>query len=464
MVFSSAVFLWLFLPIVFILNLILPKKCSNIFLLVASLVFYAWGEPYFVFLMLITIMVNFLIGICIDKYAKFAKHILTVGIILDIAILGYFKYANFLVDTINAIIRRQLITPPQILLPIGISFFTFQAMSYIVDVYRKDTKPSYNIINVALYIAYFPQLIAGPIVKYKEINKQIEDRRISLECVALGFRRFIYGLGKKVILSNILAKSVDIVFDLSLDNVGVKTAWFAVFMYSLQLYYDFSGYSDMAIGLGKMFGFDIPENFNLPYISRSVTEYWRRWHISLGTWFREYVYIPLGGSRKGTFRTYFNTAVIFMLTGLWHGASMSYVAWGVWQATLMVLERWFLKKKLDERKILSHIYFWVTMLGGLAIFRINNLRKSSVWLVKMASLWKIADKEYPIGNYMNGTSWFVLAIAFVGCGFWQMLVPEKIKEKWRGSVIECVYCAVVLLVSLSLVASSTYNPFIYFQF
>lgn len=464
MVFSSAVFIWLFLPVVFIINLILPKKCSNIFLLIASLFFYAWGEPFYVLLMIGTIIVNYLAGILISRNDAHKATILAGTIVVDIAILGYFKYANFFVDTVNSLFGRQVITPPGILLPIGISFFTFQAISYVVDVYRGDTKASKSIINVALYISFFPQLIAGPIVKYKEINKQVESRTVNADCMAMGFRTFIYGLGKKVIIANILGKSVDIVYDLPLESFGTKTIWFVAFMYVLQLYYDFSGYSDMAIGLGKMFGFDIPRNFNYPFLSRSIAEHWRRWHISLGTWFREYVYIPLGGNRKGNARTYINNIAVFMLTGMWHGASMSYIAWGAYNAFFVVIERAGLSKKLEKSKIFSHVYYVVVTVVGFVIFRVNNLRRSVMLIIKMFMLPKLFDSEYALGNYMNGATWFVLFAAVLGCGILQKAVPSKLKEKWNNSMIEFAYLAVVLVISLSLVANSTYNPFIYFQF
>lgn len=464
MVFSSAVFLLLFLPIVFVINLILPKKFSNIFLLVASLFFYAWGEPIYVLLMIGTIILNWFIGIGIYKYEKYRKVLLALGVIGDLIILGYFKYANFVVDTINSVLGREAFMPPHILLPIGISFFTFQAISYVVDVYRKDTEPSQNIINVALYIAYFPQLIAGPIVKYKEINEQIIDRTVTMDGVAIGFRRFIYGLSKKVIISNIVGKSVDMIFDLDISQVGFKTAWIGIILYGLQLYNDFSGYSDIAIGLGKMFGFDIPENFNYPYMSKSITEIWRRWHISLGTWFREYVYIPLGGSKKGNIRTAVNLVIVFALTGFWHGSSFSYLFFGFYMGVIMVIERFWLLKYLKRFKFISWFYAITLFNFGYAIFRINNLPRSMQWIGRMLSVWRIGEKELACGNYLNNITIAAIVAGLLGSGVLKVIVPEKIQDKWRYSGLEWMYCVICLLLSLSLIASSTYNPFIYFQF
>lgn len=310
MVFSSGVFLLVFLPITFIVNLFLSTKQSNIWLLIASLLFYAWGEPFFVLLMILSIIVNWLVGMGIAKSeGKLKRLILTLGIVFDLGFLGYYKYAGFVVSLLNRLAHHEIMCVPQIALPIGISFFTFQAISYIVDVYRKDTEYSKSVVNVALYIAFFPQLIAGPIVKYRDINKQIEKRKVNWVKVSDGFKRFIYGLAKKVLISNVLGLCVDTIYSNDLSFIDYKVAWIGALAYTFQIYYDFSGYSDMAIGLGKMFGFDILENFNFPYVSKSISEFWRRWHISLGSWFREYLYIPLGGNRKGEIRTYINLCI-----------------------------------------------------------------------------------------------------------------------------------------------------------
>ena len=330
MVFSSAVFLLVFLPIVFVCNCLIKKEYSNYLLLVSSLIFYAWGEPYLVLLMIASIIVNWAIGLMLTRTQNVVKKlILTVGIVCDLGILGYYKYAGFLAETVNGLAGKEILPVIEIALPIGISFFTFQAISYVIDVYRGETDASRNIVNVALYISFFPQLIAGPIVKYRDINKQIENRTVKWYDVSDGFKRFIYGLGKKVLISNVLGLCVDTIYAYNITDIDAKTAWIGALAYTFQIYYDFSGYSDMAIGLGKMFGFNILENFNYPYLSKSITEFWRRWHISLGSWFREYVYIPLGGNRNGTARTYINLIIVFFLTGLWHGADMSFIIWGL---------------------------------------------------------------------------------------------------------------------------------------
>ena len=337
MVFSSAIFLWVFLPVVFVLNYFIKPQYSNILLVIASLIFYAWGEPYLVLLMIASILVNWLVGIGISRFQEHKKLILLAGILFDLSTLGYYKYAGFFVSTINLVLRKDVFNVPSIALPIGISFFTFQAISYILDVYRGDTEAQPKLINTALYISFFPQLIAGPIVKYREINKQIENRTITNTKIAVGFRRFIYGLAKKVLISNTLGLCADTIYGYDLSEMNGVMAWIAALSYTFQIYYDFSGYSDMAIGLGKMFGFDIPENFNYPYLSLSITEFWRRWHISLGSWFREYLYIPLGGNRKGKVRTYVNLVIVFFLTGMWHGASFSFIFWGLYHGLFSII-------------------------------------------------------------------------------------------------------------------------------
>ncbi|WP_418553192.1 MBOAT family O-acyltransferase, partial [Hominenteromicrobium sp.] len=352
MVFSSAIFLLLFLPVVFVFNWFVKKEFSNYFLLLASLFFYAWGEPHLVILMMVSIVINWIVGRLIEEQARgqFRKKlILSLGIICNLGILVYYKYSGFFLSIINKFLGKDVFVIPQIALPIGISFFTFQAISYIVDVYRGDTQSSPKLVNVALYISFFPQLIAGPIVKYREIDKQIENRNVQWSFVAQGFRRFIYGLSKKVLISNVLGLCVDTVYTYDISIIDWKTAWICSLAYTFQIYYDFSGYSDMAIGLGKMFGFDIPENFNYPYLSKSISEFWRKWHISLGSWFREYVYIPLGGNRKGAFRTYLNLSVVFFLTGLWHGADFSFILWGVYHGFFSVVERLKLKNILNTQ-------------------------------------------------------------------------------------------------------------------
>ena len=461
MVFSSGVFLLVFLPITFIVNLFLNIKQSNIWLLVASLFFYAWGEPFFVFLMILSILVNWLVGIGIAKSeGRLKSFILTLGIVFDLGFLGYYKYAGFAVSLLNRIAHREIMSVPQIALPIGISFFTFQAISYIVDVYRKDTEYSKSVVNVALYIAFFPQLIAGPIVKYRDINQQIEKRKVNWVKVSNGFRRFIYGLAKKVLISNVLGLCVDTIYANDMSFIDWKVAWIGALAYTFQIYYDFSGYSDMAIGLGKMFGFDILENFNYPYVSKSISEFWRRWHISLGSWFREYLYIPLGGNRKGEIRTYINLCIVFFLTGLWHGANLTFVFWGLYHGFFRIIERLGFDKWLKKHNVLATIYCFLVVNFGWVIFRSTSITNSLRYLARMILPFKYNNSTIEMYTFLNLKVVFIGVIAILGAG----CVPKKIAKKWKNSIPEAIYCVVLLILCLALIASNTYNPFIYFQF
>ncbi len=465
MVFSSAIFLLKFLPIVFIANYVIKDEYSNILLLIASLVFYAWGEPYLVILMIISIIFNWRIGLLIEKKQGTQRKIfLFIGVLLNLCALGYYKYAGFLISTFNSIVGKEVISVPQIILPIGISFFTFQAISYIADVYKKETEASVSIVNVALYISFFPQLIAGPIVKYRDINRQIEQRQIEWSGVAIGFKRFIYGLAKKVLISNVLGLCVDSIYACDISRIGGKTAWIGAVAYTFQIYYDFSGYSDMAIGLGKMFGFNIQENFNYPYLSRSISEFWRRWHISLGTWFREYVYIPLGGNRKGKIRTYINLVIVFFLTGLWHGADFSFIIWGLYHGFFSIIERLGLRKYLEKSKIISRVYCLLVVNFGWVLFRAKDTITGMKYIFRMLVPWRYLDVSTPIWKWIDSKTIFIGVCAVVGMGLVQKLVPSAICDKWKNSVFEAIWCTVLLILCLAAIASNTYNPFIYFQF
>lgn len=467
MVFSSSIFLLMFLPIVFVLNFFVRKEYSNILLLIASLVFYAWGEPYLVFLMMASIVINWSIGKIIAKTCVgggIRKVVLTVGVVCNLGILGYYKYAGFFVTILNGVCRRKILSVPEIALPIGISFFTFQAISYIVDVYRKEVEPSSTIVHTALYISFFPQLIAGPIVKYKDISKQIEERNITWINVSDGFKRFIYGLSKKVLISNSLALCADGVFSYHITVMDYGMAWIGALAYTFQIYYDFSGYSDMAIGLGKMFGFTIPENFNYPYLSKSITEFWRRWHISLGSWFREYVYIPLGGNRKGKLKTYINLSIVFFLTGLWHGAHFKFILWGLYHGFFIIVERLGFKKILDKSKILSTVYCFFIVNFGWVLFRADDVALGIGHIAHMVLVWKHSDINIPRSDYLDTKTIFFGICAILGMGILKMLIPVRLAEKWKDSAIEAVYCIILLMLCMASVASDTYNPFIYFQF
>ena len=367
MLFSSIPFLYYFLPCVILLYLIAPKMLKNTVLLLASLVFYAWGEPKYVVLMTVTVLLGYVLGLLIERFkGKWpAKLFLILSLAVDLGFLAYFKYADFFISNFNAVTGLS-VSLLNIALPVGISFYTFQILSYTVDVYRGDAKAQRNPINLATYIALFPQLIAGPIVRYSDIALQLDERKHSMEKIALGVRRFIIGLGKKILIADMFAGFCS-TFMASNDK-SVLFFWLYAIAYSLQIYFDFSGYSDMAIGLGKMFGFDFLENFNYPFISGSITEFWRRWHMSLGTWFRDYVYIPLGGNRVSKWRGIFNIFVVWMLTGFWHGASWNFVLWGLFFGILLLVEKLWLLKYLKKAKVWNHFYVLPLILFSFVLF------------------------------------------------------------------------------------------------
>ena len=470
MVFSSMTFLWLFLPVVFVLCLLIRKpKYQNILLLIFSLFFYAWGMPYYVILLLVSVIINWICGVWMEKWEKGRTVVLIVSVIANLGLLGYFKYANFILNTIDALIPGGNTLPRlNIGLPIGISFFTFQAMSYVIDLYRGEYKAQKNPLNLALYISFFPQLIAGPIVKYRDVNKQIVERTVTGEKIALGFRRFIYGLAKKVIISNILAISVDRIYATDMTRVNSALAWTAAICYTLQIYYDFSGYSDMAIGLGRMFGFDFLENFNYPYISSSIKEFWRRWHISMSSWFREYLYIPLGGNRKGKIRTYINLFIVFAATGLWHGASWNFVGWGLFHGFFIILERLGFGKLLEKSKILSRIYCLLVVIVGWVFFRANDTGTAIEIIKRMFMPWQYNSGNMILGVIMNAKTLLITFIAIIACGPVQQIFKikalEKVAAKWKNSLPEAIVLALLLFYSITLLANDAYNPFIYFRF
>lgn len=470
MVFSSMIFLWLFLPIVLLLYFISNNKFKNIILLISSLVFYAWGEPKYIFLMLLSIAINYIFGILIDKYRRFDKLLLILSIITNLGILGYFKYFNFFVKNVNDIFGHNVLTLKSIVLPIGISFYTFQILSYIIDLYRKEIEVQKNIFNFALYVSFFPQLIAGPIVKYKDVEKEINHRTVDLKLFSSGIRKFTYGLGKKVIFANTLALVADTIYANNIANLNTPIVWLAALAYTLQIYFDFSGYSDMAIGLGRMFGFHFTENFYLPYLSQSITEFWRRWHISLSSWFKQYLYIPLGGNRKGKIRTYLNLLIVFFATGLWHGASWNFVFWGgFYYGTILVLEKLFLKKILDQNKFkfFNHIYVLLIVIIGWVIFRIDGLR-NAFELIKL--MFSFNFKSIYIINplFINRKTIIITILAIMLCGPFQKIVSvmkneDRIKSFYK-KYLETICIVLILVISISELVASTYNPFIYFRF
>ena len=467
MVFSSLVFLWIFLPVVFVLCLAIPDiKGKNLLLLFASLFFYAWGEPVYLFLLLFSILINWFFGLMMEKKEDQKKLYMILALACDLLLLAFFKYTNFILNTLDHLLPFMQLPRANIPLPIGISFFTFQAMSYIIDLYRGEYKAQKSLVNLALYISFFPQLIAGPIVKYRDIDAQLTDRKMTAEGIAKGMRRFIYGLGKKVILANMLAIAVDRIYDLDPAGISVPMAWCAALCYTLQIYYDFSGYSDMAIGLGRIFGFEFLENFRYPYISGSIREFWRRWHISLSSWFREYLYIPLGGNRKGTARTYLNLIIVFAVTGLWHGASWSFVFWGLFHGAFLLLERIWLGKYLDGenpmQKGISWLYTFFVVNIGWVFFRAEHFGLGLTMVARMFGFGAPAA-GVPLGSVLS--TQIVLAFVFGLIGMGCLLkLPEKIRGQWRESLPEALFLLVVLFYSIVLLANQTYNPFIYFRF
>lgn len=496
MLFSSMIFIWIFLPAVIIINFVLsllPFKsenmrttAKNLFLLISSLVFYAWGGIYYLLIMLASIAINFIGGRILDKFSqnKSKKRlILVLVVIANLGMLFFFKYFNMLVVIIEA-----LMLLPQglsavfsamigmegtgalgfayIVLPIGISFFTFQSMSYVIDVYMEKATVQKNIVNFALYVSLFPQLIAGPIVKYSDVALQLDSRKETIDLFLSGQKRFCYGLGKKVLLSNTLAMAADKVWNMELDSIGAPLAWIGIVAYSLQIYYDFSGYSDMAIGIGRMLGFTFKENFNYPFTSMSVSEFWRRWHISLSTWFKEYVYIPLGGNRKGKGRTYFNLFIVFLLTGIWHGANFTYMIWGLYYAFLQIIEKLFLGKLLDKNpvKIFNVIYNLLAAVVGFTIFRAANIFDAWTYLRQLFSFT-------PSGiSAMEPLSMQVILALVTGillCGVIQRpLLPvyERVKTKLPVLCLDHTIQITILIITILMLISGTYNPFIYFQF
>lgn len=479
MLFSTPLFIFLFLPVVLGIYFAVPAKLRNLFLALVSLLFYAWGEAVYVLVMLISMSINYVFGILIDDFHRQAKWILAMAVAVNLGMLAYFKYAVFLVQNIGLLLEPiglQQITLDSMHLPLGISFFTFHSISYLIDIYRKVAPAQKNPIDLALYISFFPQLIAGPIIRYHDISDQLRKRVVLPEDFAIGIRRFIIGLGKKVIIANTLAVPADQIFSLPPDQLTTSLAWLGIICYSLQIYFDFSGYSDMAIGLARMFGFRLLENFNYPYVSRSIQEFWRRWHISLSNWFRDYLYIPLGGNRVKPWRVYCNLAIVFFLCGLWHGASWNFVIWGMLHGTFLVLERLGLARFLDKcAPWLRHVYALLVVAITWVFFRSENLHGAVNYLKTMAGSGHGAGGEYNVGLYLNHEVVLVLAIAMLGATPLKSFVNTvRPISNWAGThfcrssytlpFINISSLAIVFLVSVSYLAAGTYNPFIYFRF
>ena len=457
MLFSSIPFLFYFLPCVLLLYAISPKKFKNFTLLVCSLVFYAWGEPRLVLLMLITVLGGYILGLLTEKFNKHKKLFLTLAVALSLGFLGYFKYVDFFIENIN-LMTGLSIPLLNVALPIGISFYTFQLLSYNIDVYRGNVPAQRNFVDLATYISLFPQLIAGPIVRYSDVAKQLRNRNHSFDKIALGVRRFVIGLSKKIIIANTLGEICEI-FKSSNDK-SVLYFWLYAVAFALHIYFDFSGYSDMAIGLGKLFGFDFAENFDYPYISKSITEFWRRWHISLGTWFRDYVYIPLGGSRVGMARMIINLLIVWMLTGFWHGAEWNFILWGLYFAVLLIVEKLFLLKWLNHSKVISRIYVLLLVVISFVIFNAGSINEAFVYIGGMLGVgdYPLVSTEafYYLKDYL-----FVLIIAIVGATNFPKYFVTKFKTlQW----LEPIVLIALLAVSTAYLVDGSFNPFLYFRF
>ena len=466
MLFSSIPFLYYFLPCVLLLYLVAPRKLKNSALLLSSLFFYGWGEPKYLILMLLSITQGYIFGRLVEKYRgqKRAKLFLTLSVVFSFLMLGYCKYADFFISSFNAVTGLS-IPLLKIALPIGISFYTFQIVSYVIDVYRGDVAAQRNYINLAAYISMFPQLIAGPIVRYADIAEQLENRTHSTAKTSLGVRRFIIGLSKKILLANVLGELVDVFKNA--DERSVLFYWLYAVAYTLHIYFDFSGYSDMAIGLGHVFGFDFLENFNYPFISRSITEFWRRWHMSLGSWFRDYLYIPRGGNRVSRGRWIFNIAVVWAATGLWHGAAWNFVAWGIFFAVLLVLEKLFLKKWLERAPARGHIYVMLLVIISFVLFDATSLRGAGETIGAMFGAGGLPAVSFEALYNLRSYA-VVLILGIIGSTPLPKLAVERIRKTSGGAVLinaaEPVALVALLAVSTAFLIDGSFNPFLYFRF
>lgn len=468
MVFSDSTFIFVFLPVVLAIYFLLRKHsmAKNLFLLLVSLGFYMWGNPQFVIIMLFSILINYVFAIIISIFITkkaLSRLLLAVVIIINLSILFHFKYQVFVSENLNDWFHTN-IKIVDIVLPIGISFFTFQAMSYVIDVYRGTVKVQKNPLYLGLYIAFFPQLVAGPIVRYETIEEQITHRTESLLLFSEGMLRFITGLGKKVLLANNMAIIADFVFSNQAGSGSLLSVWLGAIAYTLQIYFDFSGYSDMAIGLGKMFGFEFHENFNYPYIAKNITDFWRRWHISLSTWFRDYVYIPLGGNRCTKYRQIFNLFIVWFLTGVWHGANWTFILWGMIYFFTLILEKYVIKPNQFQNRILKIFYRVFTLMIIIiawVVFRANSIADAAQYLGEMFGVVKLPLYNAAAGMIMKefGVFW-IAAIIF---SFPHSKIKEKLNVHW-AMIVKSVALVFVFLISIIYVVNGTYNPFIYFNF
>lgn len=460
MVFSSILFIFRFLPIAMGIYFLTPKKLKNLSLLILSLIFYSWGEPRYFLLMIASIFVDYFISINIEKNNKNKKIkikilLLAISIIFNVGILFFFKYINFFIENINSIFNMSL-NNVKITLPLGISFYTFQTMSYTIDVFLGKVKAEKNIINFGAFVCLFPQLIAGPIVKYIDISKELKNRDINLDEIQEGIRLFILGLGSKVLIANNIGSLWNEVETMGFNNISTILAWMGIIAFSLQIYFDFNGYSLMAIGLGKILGFNFPNNFNYPYESRSITEFWRRWHITLGQWFKQYVYIPLGGNRLGRARTYFNLFIVWFLTGFWHGASYNFILWGLYFFILICIEKNGLLNLLNKHKLISHIYTIFFILVGWVLFAVIDLNQIINFFKKMFIFNAGNEWIYYLRNYIIT---YTIAIIF------STSFLKKIYNKFvKSNIVDTIILITIFLLSIAYLVDSSYNPFLYFRF
>lgn len=471
MVFSTPTFIFAFLPIILIIYYSSPLKTRNLILFLASLVFYAWGEPVYITIMLFSTVFDYVNGILIVKYQELnqvrrARLVLINSIVINLSILAFFKYSNFFITNVNHIFSSD-ISLLNLTLPIGISFYTFQTMSYTIDVYRKDVDAQKNIIDFGAYVTLFPQLVAGPIVRYKDIAEQLKFRKETIDSFSYGVKRFIIGLFKKVILANNVGMLWEQISSTPIDTLPVATAWLGAIAFTFQIYLDFSGYSDMAIGLGSMFGFKFLENFDYPYISKSITEFWRRWHISLGTWFKEYVYIPLGGSRHGRVKLIRNLLIVWSLTGFWHGASWNFIFWGMYFGIILIVEKIFLLKYLEKIPFwLSHVYTLILIVFSWVIFAFEDIAKVGQYLKTMLGLNHSALANYETA-YLLSTNWILLFLCVViSTKLIKIMRDKALHGKYKNSLVlgESIGYISMLFISICFLIGASYNPFLYFRF
>lgn len=457
MTFSSITFLFYFLPLVLFCYYLVPNKFKNLTLLIFSLIFYAWGEPVYIFIMIFSCLVDYTHAIIIDKNRNNIKSKLALisSIVINLSLLGFFKYSNFFIEITNSITKSN-IKYLDILLPIGISFYTFQTMSYTIDVYKKNAPVQKNIINLSTFVTLFPQLVAGPIVRYVDISSSLDKRTHTIDKFYDGVCRFIIGLSKKVIIANNLGAIWYQIKNTPYENLSTLTAWLGIISFTLQIYFDFSGYSDMAIGLGKMFGFEFLENFNYPYISKSITEFWRRWHISLGIWFRDYVYIPLGGNRCSKKRWFFNIFVVWFLTGFWHGANFNFIVWGLYFGLILVIEKVFLLDFLEKiPKVFNHIYVLFIVINGFVLFEVNGFSNIFKYFSAMFNIDHFVDKEFFYYLFPN-----IVLIVFSILG----ATPLIKNIIYKNNYLKTVILIFGLILSTSFLVDASFNPFLYFRF